>query len=402
VKASVANPNRELVLEETRTHFGERFGMAPEVIAIAPGRVNLIGEHTDYSSGFVLPAALPLYTCVAITAASGEKSTVVSTEFGEETVPVGEADAHEGFARYLLGALRETGLDCTPWQILVHGNIPVEAGLSSSASLLVATLAALRRVAPPHNGEDLVPSSHIRIDLALSARAVENNRVGVPCGIMDQFAVACGKANHAMLLDCETNRFKQVRAEVPGHAWLVIYSGIRRKLSGGDYGERVEAVKNALAQMSAADLNGPHLLRTHIPEQVGRLAKGAGVAPAQLHLLEHIAAENSRVHLMRYALEQTNAVMAAEILRLGHESLSQRFGVSLPEVDEFVAESYKLEGVDGLRLTGAGMGGSLVALVDNYNLEELMDSLETKARQIMHPEARVYEVPGFVDGVTWR
>jgi galactokinase len=396
----VAVSNRDVMMEDTRALFVERFGRAPRSLAIAPARVNIIGEHTDYSAGFVLPAALPLYTCVALAQATGTETTMVSTQFGEQTLPANGLSTASGFARYVAGAIEESHLESTALLIVVHGDMPVEAGLSSSASLLVATMAALANL--PRSTREAPQANHeIRLELALAARRVENHHVGIPCGFMDQFAVACAQAGHAMLLDCMDNRHTLVRTALPGHSWLVIYSGIRRELAAGGYGAKVDAVKTALGQMQAAQLDGPAILRTHSPDAVLRIAKATGIAEEHLPLLAHVAADNARVHLMRHALERGDATMAATILRLGHESLSQQFGVSLPAIDEFVAASYKLEGVRGLRLTGAGMGGSLVALVQNRGLDALKNNLESLARSTMNSTAAVFGIPGFVEGVTW-
>ncbi len=395
------DPNRIAVMEATRAHFVERFAAEPRSLAIAPARVNLIGEHTDYSDGFVLPAALPLYTCVAVAPAAGPETVLVSTRFGEQRLAAAALHSASGFGRYLAGAIGESSREDTALSILVHGDMPVEAGLSSSASLLVAALAALRRMTTETTLLEQ-PGHALRLELALAARRVENDHIGVPCGFMDQFAVACAVEGQAMLLDCLDNQHTAVPTALPGHSWVVIYSGIRRELAASDYGARVEAVKTALARMAAADLDGPHILRTHNPAQVELLARSAGVASSHLPLLNHVAADNARVHLMRYALERGAAPMAATILRLGHNSLSRQFGVSLPVIDEFFEAGYKLDGVRGLRLTGAGMGGSLVALVANDNLDELMGRLETVARRIMSPDAAVFGVAGFVAGVSWR
>lgn len=397
----MTDPNRTALLGDTKARFVERFGVVPQSLAAAPARVNLMGEHTDYASGFVLPAALPLYTCVAVGPGGGDETTLVSTEFGEAVIPARDPNPADGFARYLAGAIQVSRIEGLPLQILIHGDMPVEAGLSSSASLVVATIAALRKLVRPV-GKGPLDDIEDRKEMAVAARAVENEHVGVPCGIMDQFVVACAEADHAVLLDCLDGHHTHVRAEISGHTWLVIYSGIRRELAAGGYGAKVEAVKAALVRLESRGHRGAEVVRTHIPAAVRALAEAAGIANSHLPLLEHISADNARVHLMRHALERSDASMVGTILRLGHDSLSRQFGVSLPVIDEFVEASYKLEGVRGLRLTGAGMGGSLVALVRDDGIEELTTQMEAYARHIMSPEAAVVTVPSFVDGVTWR
>ena len=284
------DPNRHAVLEATRAHFVERFGLEPQGQAIAPARVNLIGEHTDYSGGFVLPAALPLYTCVAVASTTGNETVLVSTQFGEQRLATDGQQLANGFSRYLAGAIQESSLEGTALNILIHGDMPVEAGLSSSASLLVASMAALHQLQPGRNIAE-PPDGALRVELAHTARRVENNHVGVPCGFMDQCAVACAVEGHAMLLDCLDNHLTPVRAALPGFSWLVVYSGIRRELAAGGYGARVEAVQDALGKMAAAGLDGPMILRTHNPAQMEPLAQSAGIAANQLPLLSHIASD---------------------------------------------------------------------------------------------------------------
>jgi galactokinase len=386
---------RKHMVEDTTARFQERFGKQPDAVAIAPARVNLIGEHTDYSAGFVLPAAIPLYTAVAVARTTGKETVLHSTAYGEKKVPAGPLKAFGGFSTYLAGAIQQCGLDGTPLQLLVHGNMPVEAGLSSSASLLVAAVSALER---------LKGTNPPALDAAMAARRVENDFVGVPCGFMDQFAVACGQGDCALLLDCFDNRHTAVRAVVPDHVWLVIYSGIRRELAGGGYKAKVEAVKRAVGKVSghlSEPYGAEHLLRTHPPAAVQRVATAAGVDSADLPLLEHICTENARVHLLRHGLERGDAGMVGQVLALGHGSLSRLFGVSTAAIDRFVARGSQVSGVRGIRLTGAGMGGSLVALAAAKGASETVSRLQDLARKEMHADAQVHLIPGFVDGVSW-
>ena len=177
--------------------FAASFGCAPQAMAAAPGRVNLIGEHTDYCQGFVLPAAIPLYTVVALGTGTGGQTRAVSSRFGQVTLPADCEGRNQGFRGYLAGALLKAGFSGRPVDVYVHGNLPVQAGLSSSASLLVALLAGLAQL----DNQPWQP-----LDIALAAQEVENEYVGVPCGFMDQFAVACGRKHQPRRGRCPVAR----------------------------------------------------------------------------------------------------------------------------------------------------------------------------------------------------
>jgi galactokinase len=414
------SPDKQL-LEETLELYFSHFGTSPEAVAICPGRVNLIGEHTDYSAGFVLPAAIPLYTMVAVGPGSGKITELWSSRFGEAQLPVGQGTTGSGFSTYLAGAIHEAGLEKVPLRIATHGNLPVEAGLSSSASLLVGTLAALTKLGigswelgigdkgkgkeDDHRGhgekQERVQRKGVgdddwRMEVALAARRVENDFVGVPCGFMDQFAVSHGLEGTALLLDCLDNTWLDVPAQIPGHEWVIIYSGIQRELTAGGYEAKVDSVKRGLTAIGGG---AESVLRTHSPGLVMHLARESGVAEEDLSPLIHICTENARVHLMRHALEKGDAGMVGTLLTLGHASLSGLFGVSTPALDSFVEAGSAVPGVQGIRLTGAGMGGSLVALVEQGEAGRIRQDLERLARTEIQSEARVYAVERFVEGV---
>jgi galactokinase len=351
--------------------------------------VNIIGEHTDYSAGFVFPAAIPLYTGVAVGTGTAGELKLFSTSFGELRLSSSDFGHRGDFGDYLAGAVKEMRLEGHALNILIHADLPAGSGLSSSASLLVSTVTALAAA----QGRRLPP-----MEAALAARRVENDHVGVPCGFMDQFAVAMGIRGQALFLDCRDHHYEAVDASLPGAEWLVVYSGLSRKLSGGGYAHKVAAVKAALEGLRGLT-DGDDLLRTASPSQLRRLAAEAGLPEDALPLLQHVASENRRVLLLRYHLSRKDARSTGRVLVEGHESLSQDFGVSTPVLDRLVRHTCSLPGVLGMRLTGAGMGGSLIALVQRSHTVAVSEQLVEYLSAEVSSSGQVFVVGEPVQGV---
>jgi len=378
-------------MDEAARTFRLTFGGEPAALACAPGRVNIIGEHTDYSGGFVLPAAIPLYTVVAAGLNQGPDLDIVSSVFGRARVPGEGPSKRGGFEDYLAGAVRHVDLRGTGVNLYIYSTLPVQAGLSSSASLLVATIACLLEM----TGEEWTP-----FEVALAAQEVENKFVGVPCGFMDQFACACSMPGFATLLDCRDNSHMEVPSSLGGAAWVVINSGIRRQLAEGGYADKVAGVHNAIERVNSRLGPDSHFTRYLHHDDIDALAPEAALDEEEVRLLKHVCAENYRVHAMRYALEKKDADAAGTLLNLGHQSLSTLFQVSTPSIDQFVENALALPGVYGMRLTGAGLGGSLLALVAASSLEAVLPKLEAS---LPNPEGAVYRIPGFARGVeVWK
>jgi len=374
--------------------FRHAFGSPPEVVSSAPGRVNIIGEHTDYSHGFALPAAIPLYTTLAIGRSNAPETAVVSTRFGRVSFAPVPLAKHGGFEDYVAGAIKQAGFEGTALNIFIDSSLPAEAGLSSSASLLVALMAALFEL----SGQKWSP-----MDTALAAREVENSFVGVPCGFMDQFAVACGKEDTALLLDCMDNSHIEVPTALFGYRWVVVYSGIRRELAKGGYARLVATLKSAVERVIAEAGISAGFTRCFSQEAVDELGPDAGLTGPETALLKHVVAENSRVHTMRFALERQCAQAVGMLLVQSHRSLSRLFKVSTAGLDALVDHASSLGPVAGMRLTGAGMGGSLVALTAEENLDGTCADIERFVQTTLSKEGKVYVIPRFCGGVaTWR
>lgn len=307
-----------------------------EVRATAPGRVNLIGDHTDHTGGLVLPMAIDLATVVE--GRRGGDAVVVTSEdrAGRAVIGLDGAivDGSPGWSRYVAGVVAEvapsTGLDAT-----VRTTLPLGGGLSSSAALEVAVALALGGPDDP-------------VELARLCRRAEQRATGVPCGIMDQLASAAGVEGHALLIDCHEETVRPV--PMPSAIEVVVVdSGQARELVGSPYAERVAACRAAEVAI------GP--LRRADPSDLAAIDD-----PTIRRRARHVVTENARV---RAAVEALRAGDLAEVGRLvdaSHESLRHDFEVSTPELDDLVARLRRHPGVLGARLTGAGFGGCVVAL----------------------------------------
>jgi galactokinase len=328
--------------------FETRFGRAPEVMASAPGRVNLIGEHTDYNGGFVLPMAIPQKTRVALARRDDGAVVCSSVQMGDgaEAIRLGAEVRSETWTDFVAGvtqALARAGQTIAGFDVAVDSEVPIGGGLSSSASLEVALLRGLRQ---------LYQLAIDDIAIARLGQRAENDLVGAPVGIMDQMAASLAGDGTALFLDTRSLGFERV-AVPAGAEVLVIDSGIHHRHSSGEYRiRRGECVR-------AAELLGVPELRDVAGSDLGRLA---ALPPTLRRRARHVVTENARV------LEAVAALRAGDIAEMGalmdasHVSMRDDFDISLPEIDRLVELARAAPLIAGARLTGGGFGGSIVAL----------------------------------------
>jgi galactokinase len=320
--------------------------------AFAPARVNLIGEHTDYSGGLVLPVAVDLGTTV-----HGERAEAIrlrSQSFGDEVelAADGSGDA-AGWGRYVqavAGLLAERGRPAVGFDGSLASTVPIGAGLSSSAALTVSVSLALCDAA----GFSLAP-----LELAHLAREAELRAVGVPCGLMDPATSLLGRRGHALLLDCGTEEYSYVPLP-PGIAVVVVDSGVRHTLEHSGY-----AARRAELERGLAALGGRRPADVTLVE-----AATADADDVALRRLRHVVTENERVRRFVDALRALDRPALGELLRGSHESLRVDFEVSTPELDLLVDLAYE-HGAIGARMMGGGFGGSIVALADAGRAESV-------------------------------
>ncbi|HUF54678.1 MAG TPA: galactokinase [Dehalococcoidia bacterium] len=331
--------------------FAERHGRPPSLIAEAPGRVNLIGEHTDYNQGFVLPAAIDLTIAVAAAPRDDDRIVVHALDPDQaDDFRLSVAKRHpmgswRNYVRGVVWALLDSQIPLVGADLSVTGDIPDGAGLSSSAALEFSVAGVLCAAA----GADVPPR-----DLALLCQSAEHMYAGVQCGIMDQFASALGVVGHALFIDCRTLDAEPV-ALPPGVAIVVIDSRVPRNLAATPYNQRREECADAarlLGVPALRDADGAFLAAT-----------GDRLTDGLYRRARHVVTENARV------LHARDAIIAADLARIGqllaesHTSLRDDFEVSTPELDALVEIAAGTPGVIGARMTGAGFGGCTVNLV---------------------------------------
>lgn len=325
--------------------------------ARAPGRVNLIGEHTDYNGGWVLPAALSVGLDATLIPTSGDQATIAADGFGDPVRRGMDAAPSGHWSDAALGALREArslGL-LESGALSISSNVPAGAGLSSSAALIVAVLKAARQAA----AADLSDK-----DIAVAARRVETDYIGVPVGIMDQMAVAIAQPGQAIALDTSNLEYQLVTLPA-GYSVEVIHSGVARKLTEGRYRARKEECDAARVAfgMDAICLLDPAMIgaANDVDDTIRRRAR-------------HCATEHARVLSAVEALRTGDAAGFGALMRASHISMRDDFEMSLPAIDALVDDAAQ-SGAVGARLTGGGFGGCIVALVAEDKREDWLRAL---------------------------
>jgi galactokinase len=363
---------KSLLLQRVVTAFDAAFDMAPALVAHAPGRVNLIGEHTDYNDGFVLPCAIDYHTLVAAGPRDDTTVRVVAADYGGVTdsfrldQPIARRD-DAPWANYVRGVvvmLLERGLPLRGAELAVAGNVPQGAGLSSSASLEVAVGQAFKSL----QGFDALSPT----DLALIAQRAENRFVGCNCGIMDQLISARGEAGHALLIDCRSLEATPVRLPVDV-AVMIVHSRVERGLVDSEYNTR-------RAQCEAAARHcGVKALRDL--DRDGLAARGAGLDALTFRRARHIVTENQRT------LDAAQALAAGDLQRLGrlmaesHVSMRDDFEITHPAIDRLVEIAQAAIGpVGGARMTGGGFGGCIVAVLPRERVDAVQAQIAARYR----------------------
>lgn len=357
--------------------------VTPVTESSAPGRVNLLGEHTDYTGGLVLPMAIPFATHARVTAADAGW-TFSSTAFQGKHASTRNEKPTGAWSDYPAGVLQELlalGIEVPPFALELDGNVPLGAGLSSSASIEVATAVALLR----HAGTTL-PAK----DVALLCQRAENNFVGSPCGIMDQFVVTAATAGHALLLNTRDLTFQLLpmnTGELAKCSIVVANSMVRHSVATGDYGVRRRELEEGQAVLAARFPDAPDLGRSTV-EQLE--AVRADLAPNVYKRCRHVITENARVREAEGAMKSGNAAQLGALMKGSHASQRDDFEDSVPEIDFLAATADALHGCYGARLTGGGFGGCTVNLVASEQVPAFTASLAKAYHERFGIEAEVY------------
>ncbi len=354
---------REISAETITPYFEKYFGHKPTVISASPGRVNLIGEHTDYNNGFVLPMALNNINVIAVAPSpTGKHRWIGALE--DEMIEIDPAEVTKpgepfwsNYVRGVICMLARRGIKVPAVDMLIDSNVPRGGGLSSSAAFEVSACTALAALC----GADVSPTER-----ALIGQATEHEFVNVPCGIMDQFISANGKKDHALMLDCKDLSYRLIPMTDPNVSVLVIDSAVKHSLADGGYAARRKNCEDACAILGVPSLREATLDMLE--------AKKAELGDLCYRRARHVIGENARVANFAAALQAGDWSAAGIAMRSSHASLRDDFEVSCAEVDTLVSLADTIpsaSSVYGARMTGGGFGGCIVALVKSSDVEQV-------------------------------
>ena len=376
--------------EQLNNKFAEVVGPEGEsAVYFAPGRVNMIGEHTDYNGGHVFPCALTIGTYGVVRKRQDRKLRFYSMNFEQlgvmessldELVPSKDAD-WTNYPKGVLWAFKERGMEVTEgFDLLLFGNIPNGSGLSSSASVEVLTGYILK----DQYGFDVTNQ-----DLALIGQFSENRFNGVNCGIMDQFAIAMGKADHAIFLDTNTLDYTYVPLKLDGAKIVIACSNKKRGLGDSKYNERRSECETALAELQkVVDIKS----LGELTEEQFEANKDAIGDEVRVRRARHAVYENQRTIQAVEALQKQDLKKFGELMNASHVSLRDDYEVTGIELDTLVEEAWKVDGVIGSRMTGAGFGGCTVSIVEDAAVDRFIESVGTAYRDKIGYAADFYVV----------
>lgn len=370
-------------IQVLQSRFRTIFGKVPEHIFFAPGRVNLIGEHTDYNGGLVFPCALDFGTYLLVASRKDSKNSFSSLNMPQAYTVDESAFSQKpaDWIKYPLGVMKEfadQGYNVWGYDLLYYGNIPNRAGLSSSASIEVVTATMLNSLTGGHLD---------MIELVKLSQRAENIFVGMNCGIMDQFAVGMGRAQHAIALDCATLKYNYVPLAMNGYKLVIANTNKKRGLVDSKYNERRSECEQAVAALSA--VRPLQFLCELSPEEFEHYQ----------HLLpddkirrraRHAVYENQRVIQAVTALKEGNLNTFGVLMNESHRSLKEDYEVTGIELDTLAEAGQKTEGVLGSRMTGAGFGGCTVSLVQEDRVDFYIQKVSETYKAKVNLEATFY------------
>ncbi len=373
-------------IETLKSKFLELYGEDKNQIHayFAPGRVNLIGEHTDYNGGYVFPCALSFGTYLLARKNGDDVVRFATTNFDHrDEISLNDTFEKKGNAwvNYPLGVineLRKQAMEIEGLDLLFSGDIPNGAGLSSSASIEMVTGTAMN---------DLFGFKIEKMDLVKIGQKAENNFVGVNCGIMDQFASGMGAENHALFLNCETLEYKKVPLVLDGIKIVITNTNLRRGLADSKYNERRSQCEKAVEEISKVQ-SIPNLSRLSL-EEFNQLSENItdDVVKRRAH---HVISENDRTLRAIKALNEGDIQEFGRLMNGSHDSLRDDYEVTGKELDTLVEEARKVDGTIGSRMTGAGFGGCTVSLVKEEAIDDFIETVGTNYEKKIGLKADFY------------
>ena len=367
-----------MTIQELQIAFEQAYGQKAEKVYFAPGRVNLIGEHTDYNGGCVFPCALSFGAWLLLAKNNNNVLRFRSLNMPQEySIPISEIKPQpdRAWCNYALGCMDiiarrhpEAKLE-SGYDLLYFGNVPSGAGLSSSAAMEVVTARAFTEEMG-YNGEGLSVNGErdkkYRTELALIGQACEHEYAGVMCGIMDQFASAQGKKDHAIYLNCDTLDFEHVPVKLDGIKVVITNTHSPHHLDSGAYNDRVRQCQTAVEQISKVK---PIKFLAELTEDDWRKVESAVTDPIAKKRARHVVGEVARTAAAVEALKRGEIAYFGELMTASHVSLRDDYEVTGPELDVLAEAAWQVEGVLGSRMTGGGFGGCTVSLVKDEAIE---------------------------------
>ena len=348
------------LLEKWHKSFGST---KPEIIVRAPGRVNIIGEHTDYNEGWVMPGVMTKSIYILVSKSKGNHHWIaenIEEEYKVHAAP--ENGTTSLWIKYIHGALQLYDVREQTFNILIGGDLPVGAGISSSTSLVCGLLFAFQKI---------LGRSESRESIALLGSRVEKEVIGLQGGIMDQYAIMLSEENKVMLLDCRSKTYTFLSADLPSAKWVLVNTKVKHQLIESDYNQRADECKRAIAIIrnqypevtSLRDVTSSILSSIHLPATLSRRVK-------------FILDENARVHEMAKALENKNAEKAGQLLKASHKGLRYDYEVSCNELNHLADFANQFKGVYGARMMGGGFGGCVLCLVDENAMDDFLEEIK--------------------------
>lgn len=368
-KSNLVLADQTQILSLLKESFAAKFGDSKHaIIAMAPGRVNLIGDHTDYNDGFVLPMTIGRAVYIAAHARTDNTCHVHSLNFDADaswqlnSIVKTKDNYWSNYIKGVMQVLQQAGYKLGGIDAVVYGHVPIGAGLSSSAAIEVASVCAL---------DDLFALNLSPIDAIKLAQQAENEFIGMRCGIMDQFVSRLGKKGHALFLDCRSLEYKQIPIKLGDNSLLIVDTRVKRELVNSAYNERrascEEAVK--LCQKLYPKINA---LRDLTPEMFNNCLQKLQLPQVEASRARHVVLENQRVNDAIIKLEKNDLAGFGALLYQSHASLKDDYEVSCPELD-FIVDAARKFGALGARLTGAGFGGCAVVVIEKDSVQQLQE-----------------------------
>ena len=364
-------PNLAQLAKETAEKFAQKYGRQPRWIVAAPGRVNIIGEHTDYNDGFVFPMAIERYTVIAADRPVGNKGPAqfkwACTRLGETAVintaePVQKGKpAWSNYIRGVTAGFQKLGVELGSLDVLMQSTVPLGGGLSSSAALEVAAATLL---------EAVTGTKMSAVDKALLCQKAEHEFAGVPCGIMDQFTSALGREGHLLLLDCRTRTTELVPMSDPDITVLITNTNVRHELGNGEYAKRRAQCETAAKILGVASLRDATMTSLE--------ARKSAMDPLVFKRARHVIGEIDRTTKAAKAIRAGRLDELGQLMYASHDSLRDDYAVSCKELDEVVEIARKIGakgGMIGCRMTGGGFGGCTVSLVKTSEVNKIADTI---------------------------